>query len=62
MQHKNLADIKHKLSIIYKHIQSMHNELRQKDTQYLKSYQKKKYKISASSHPIIIIIIFYVEK
>jgi len=38
MQQKNLADIRHKLSIIYKHI-------RQKDMQYLKSYQKKKIKI-----------------
>jgi len=28
MQQENLADIMHKLSIIYKHIQSMHNELR----------------------------------
>jgi hypothetical protein len=28
MQQENLADIRHKLSIIYKHIQSMHNELR----------------------------------
>jgi hypothetical protein len=28
MQHENLVDIRHKLSIIYKHIQSMHNELR----------------------------------
>jgi len=26
MQHENLADIRHKLSIIYKHVQSMHNE------------------------------------
>jgi hypothetical protein len=28
MQHENLADIRHKLSIIYKHIQLMHNDLR----------------------------------
>jgi hypothetical protein len=28
MPQENLADIRHKLSIIYKHIQSMHNELR----------------------------------
>jgi len=28
MQQENLADIRHKLSIIYKHIQSMYNELR----------------------------------
>jgi hypothetical protein len=28
MQQENLADIWHKLSIIYKHIQLMHNELR----------------------------------
>jgi hypothetical protein len=28
MHRKKLADIRHKLSIIYKHIQSMHNELR----------------------------------
>jgi hypothetical protein len=37
MQQENLADIKHKLSIIYKHIQLMHNELR---------YQAKIYTIS----------------
>jgi len=36
MQHENLADIRHKLLIIYKHIQSMHNELR---------YQAKKHAI-----------------
>jgi hypothetical protein len=28
MQQENLADIRYKLSIIYKHIQSIHNELR----------------------------------
>jgi hypothetical protein len=28
MQLESLADIRYKLSIIYKHIQSMHNELR----------------------------------
>jgi len=45
MQQENLADIKHKLSIIYKHIQLMHNELR---------YQAKTHTInkSASSPPI----------
>jgi hypothetical protein len=37
MQQENLADIKQKLSIIYKHIQLMHNELR---------YQAKTYTIS----------------
>jgi hypothetical protein len=37
MQPENLADISHKLSIIYKHIQSMHNELR---------YQAKRHAIS----------------
>jgi hypothetical protein len=37
MQQENLADIRHKLSIIYKHIQLMHNELR---------YQAKTYTIS----------------
>jgi hypothetical protein len=44
MQHENLAVIRHKLSIIYKHIQAMHNnwDIRQKDMQYLKNYQKKK--------------------
>jgi hypothetical protein len=30
MEQENLADIRHKLSIIYKHIQSMRNELRYK--------------------------------
>jgi hypothetical protein len=28
MQQENLTDIRHKLSIIYQHIQLMHNELR----------------------------------
>jgi hypothetical protein len=28
MQQENLADIRHKPSIIYKNVQSMHNELR----------------------------------
>jgi len=28
LQQENLANTKHKLSIIYKHIQLMHNELR----------------------------------
>jgi hypothetical protein len=37
MQQKNLADIRHKLSIIYKHIQSMLNDLR---------YQAKRHAIS----------------
>jgi hypothetical protein len=37
MQKENLADIRHKLSIIFKHIQLMHNELR---------YQAKTYTIS----------------
>jgi hypothetical protein len=37
MQQENLTDIRHKLSIIYKHIQSMHNELR---------YQAKRHAIS----------------
>jgi hypothetical protein len=37
MQQENLANIRHKLSIIYKHIQAMHNELR---------YQAKRHAIS----------------
>jgi len=43
MQQENLADIKHKLSIIYKHIQLMHNELRYQaktHTIYEKLYKK----------------------
>jgi len=36
MQQENLADMRHKLSTIYKHIQLMHNELR---------YQAKTYTI-----------------
>jgi predicted PurR-regulated permease PerM len=54
MQQENLADIKHKLSIIYKHIQSM-----QKDMQYLKKLSKIKNKNSASSPPIILFFIFF---
>jgi hypothetical protein len=48
MQQENLADIRHKLSIIYKHIQLMHNKLK---------YQGKTYTISEK--PVSILASFY---
>jgi hypothetical protein len=45
MQQENLADICHKLSIIYKHIQSMHNELRYQAKIYIISEKLSKEKI-----------------
>jgi hypothetical protein len=55
MQLEKLADIKHKLSIIYKHIQLMHNELRYQAKTYTISEKlsKEKNKNSASSPPIL---------
>jgi hypothetical protein len=51
MQHENLADIRHKLSIIYKHIQLIHNELRYQAKTYTISEKLSKKKI-ASFPPI----------
>jgi glutaredoxin len=54
MQQENLADIIHKLSIIYKHIQLMHNELKYQAKTYIISEKlsKEKDKNSASSPQI----------
>jgi hypothetical protein len=53
MHRKKLADIRHKLSIIYKHIQSMHNELRyQAKTHTIsENLSKKKEKKILHLHP-----------
>jgi hypothetical protein len=64
MQKENLADIRHKLSIIFKHIQLMHNELRYQAKTYtisenLSIEKKKKKKNSASFPPIF--YFFFVE-
>jgi hypothetical protein len=57
MQQENLADIKHKLLIIYNHIQLMHNELRyQAKTYTISEKLSKEKKNSASSPPIYIYI------
>jgi hypothetical protein len=65
MQHENLADIMHKLSTIYKHIQLMHNELRYQAKIHMisekLSKEKQKTKFCIFS-PIIIIIIFMLKK
>jgi hypothetical protein len=47
MQQENLADIRHKLSIIYKHIQLMHNELRYQAKTYtiFEKLSKEKFRI-----------------
>jgi hypothetical protein len=51
MQQENLANIRHKLSILYNHIQLMHNELRYQAKIYTISEKlsKAKNKNSASS-------------
>jgi len=60
MQQENLADIRHKLSIIYKHIQLMHNKLRyQAKTHTIseKLSEEKKKKISTSSPPYFFFVV-----
>jgi hypothetical protein len=57
MQQENLTDIRHKLSVIYKHIQSMHNELKYQvkiHTISKKLFKKKKKQNSASSPPFFL--------
>jgi hypothetical protein len=57
MQQENLAYIRHKLSIIYKHIQSMHNELRYSTKIHAifeKLSKEKRKKNSTSSSPTYI--------
>jgi hypothetical protein len=63
MQHENLADIKHKLSIIYKHIQSMHNELRYQVKIHMKSEKlSKEKKYIKFCHLLPQYIYIYIEK
>jgi len=68
MQQENLAKIRHKLSIIYKHIQLMYNKLRyQRKTHTISgklSKEEKKLKFCIFSPKYIyiyIFLIFYVE-
>jgi len=65
MEQENLADIRHKLSIIYKHIQSMRNELRykakihtisEKPSKEKKKKKKKKKKYTTTPPKIIIYV------
>jgi hypothetical protein len=62
MQQENLADIRHKLSIVYKHIQLMHNELRYQTKTYTISEKlsKEKIKISHFLPNIYIYIYIYI--
>jgi hypothetical protein len=53
MQQENLADIRHKLSIIYKHIQSMHSELRYQAKIHTISKKLSKEEIKILSSPPI---------
>jgi hypothetical protein len=62
MQQENLADIRHKLSIIYKHIQLMHNKLRHQAKTHAvseKLSKEKKKKICIFS--LNFLLFFYVE-
>jgi hypothetical protein len=63
MQQENLVDIRHKLSIIYKHIQSMHNQLRYQAKLHTISEKllKEKNKI-LHLHPDFFFFFFNVEK
>jgi hypothetical protein len=63
MQQENLANIRHKLSIIYKHIQLMHTELRYQAKTYT-IFEKllKENKNSTSSPPYIYIYIYILLK
>jgi len=69
MKQENLANIRHKLSFIYKHIQSMHNEQRYQEKIHTISKKlskgkkiKNKKQNFASSPPFYLFIYFYVEK
>jgi len=62
MQQDNLVDIRHKHSIIYKHIQLMHNELRYQAkihtiSEKLSKEKKKKFCIFSAKF----LFLFYVE-
>jgi hypothetical protein len=64
MQQENLADIRHKLSIIYNHIQLMHNELRYQAKTYTISEKlsKEKIKFYIFSPNFFFFIIFFMLK
>jgi len=65
MQQENFADIRHKLSVIYKHIQPMHNELwyHKKIHAISEKLSKEKEKKNSASFPLIFLFfIFYVER
>jgi hypothetical protein len=64
MQQENLTDIRHKLSIIYKHIQSMHNELRYQAKIHAISEKllKEKIKILHLLPQFFLFLFFYVKK
>jgi len=63
MQLKNLADIKYKISIIYKHIQLMHNELRYQAKAHaiFEKLSKEKHKILHLLPHFFFFFFFYVE-
>jgi hypothetical protein len=50
MQQENLADIRHKLLIIYKHIQSMLNELRYQEKKNIISEKLSKEKVEKKTN------------
>jgi hypothetical protein len=60
MQEENLADIRHKLSLIYKHIQLMHNELRYQAKTYTISEKpsKEKIKIPRLLPQLLLLLLF----
>jgi hypothetical protein len=58
MQQENLAYIRHKLSIIYKHIQSMHNELRYQTKIHAISEKLSKENKNSTSSPLIFFLIY----
>jgi len=62
VQQENLVDIRHKFSIIYKHIQSMHNELKYQAKIHTiskkLSKKKKKQKQNSASSPLFLFYLF----
>jgi hypothetical protein len=65
MKHGNLADIRHKVSIIYKHIISKHNELRYQVKILViseKLTKEKKKLLHLSRQLLLLLFFFFVEK
>jgi hypothetical protein len=65
MKHGNLADIRHKVSIIYKHIISKHNELRYQVKILViseKLTKEKKKLLHLSRQLLLFFFLFFVEK